>query len=117
MERLKWSLSYLGLDIATERFAFLRRGRGAWAGWGASASDAVFCRLVRLDEGGFTGSGSGAGLGSRTKALRFRDAVGGRVDGAGAGAGTAEVPAEDSEELAALADARVIRELEEDMST
>lgn len=102
----------LGLDIAAERFAFLRRGRGAWAGGGrGSASGIVFCRLVLLEEGGFTSSDSGVGVGSRAGALRFRDGGAGRVDGAGAGAGAAEVPAEDSEELAALADARVIRGL------
>jgi hypothetical protein len=111
-------IPYLGLDIAAERFPFLRRGGGAWAGCaGASASNIVFCRLVLLDEGGLTRSDSGAGVGSRTGALRFRDEGAGRVDGAVAGAGAAEVPAEDSEELAALADARVIRGLKEDMST
>ena len=109
---------YLGLDIAAERFAFLRRGRGAWAGCGGgSASDIVFCSLVLFDKGGFTSSGSGAGVGSRAGALRFLDGAAGRVDGPGAGAGAAEVPAEDSEELAALVDARVIRGLNEDMST
>ena len=110
-------IPYLGLDIAAERFAFLRRGRGAWAGGGrGSASGIVFCRLVLLEEGGFTSSDSGVGVGSRAGALRFRDGGAGRVDGAGAGAGAAEDPAEDSEKLAALADARVIRGLKEDMS-
>lgn len=71
----------------------------------------VFCRFV-LRDGGFAGSGSGAGLGSRAAgALRFRDGAAGRVDAVGAGAGAAVVPAEGSEELAALAEARVIRGL------
>jgi hypothetical protein len=78
----------------------------------------VFCRFVLLDDVALAGSGGGgAGLGSRAGALRFRDEAGGRLDVAGAGACTAEDPGEDSEERAALADARVMRELDEDMST
>lgn len=81
----------------------------AGAGEGGSGS-VTFCRFVRLD-GGFAGSGSGTGLGSRACALRFRDAGGGRVDEAAAVAGIPAEAPEDSEELAAcLADARVILE-------
>lgn len=96
--------------------AFLRRGRAAKADGGGSVSDIVFCRLVLLEAEVFAGSVSRAGLGSRPGTFRFRDGGGGRIDGTGADARTAEVPAEDSGELAALADARVIRELEEDIS-
>lgn len=78
----------------------------------------VFCRFVLRDDAALTGSGDGgSGLGSRAGALRFRDEGGSRLDVAGAGACTAEDPGEDSEEPAALAEARVIRELDEDMST
>ena len=60
------------------------------------------------------GSGSRAGLGSRTVALRFRDGAEERPDGATAAVAAvaeAEEPADDSEELAACrADDRVILE-------
>lgn len=113
-------MPYLGLDIAAAGALALRRRDGAgWAGTGGSASGMVFCRFVRLDGTVLAGSGSGtgAGLGSRAGVFRFRDGGGGRLDAAGAGGGGAEGPAEDSGEPAALAEARVTRELEEDMST
>lgn len=111
-------MSYLGLDITAGVLPFLRRFEAAGGGGGGgSGSDTVFCRLGRREDGGFAGSGSSAGLGSRAGAFRFRDGGGGREDEAVAGTGAVEGPAVVSDELAALADARVTRELEEDMST
>lgn len=68
----------------------------------------VFCRLVRLAEGGFSGSRSAiTGLASGGGAFRFRVEVGGRADEA---AGTAEPCGDGSEATACLAEARVILE-------
>ena len=102
--------TYPGLDITAGFFPFLRRGgataAGAGGGWRNSDS-ATFWRLGRRADEGFADSGSGAGLRSRGKALRFLEGAGPRVD-----EGVAVVPTEapdDSEELAAcLADALVI---------
>jgi hypothetical protein len=110
-------MPYLGLDIAAGVLALRRRDGAGWAGAGGSASGMVFCRFVRLDDTVLADSGSGTGLGSRAGVFRFRDGGGGRFDAAGGGGGGAEGPAEDSDEPAALADARVTRELDEDMST
>jgi hypothetical protein len=103
-------LTYPGLDITAGFFPFLRRDEataaGAGGGRGGSGS-AIFWRLGRREDEGFAGSGSCAGLGSRTGALRFLDVAGVRVDEAVV-VGPTEAP-DDSEELAAcLAEALVI---------
>lgn len=65
--------------------------------------------MLRLEDEGFAGSGSGAGLVSRAGAFRFRD-EGGRVKKSGDGIEVAVVPGEGSEDPACLADARVTLE-------
>ena len=102
--------TYPGLDITAGFFPFRWRGGATVAGAGGGRIDsgsAIFWRLGRRADECFADSGSGAGLASRAKALRFLEGAWGRVD-----EGVAVVPTEapdDSEELAAcLADALVI---------
>lgn len=103
------SSTYLGLDITAEFLPFFRRPGGAWVGGIGGESVETFCRLLRLADGCFAGSGSGAGLISRAGAFRFRD-DGGRVGKSGEVIDVAEVPGEGSEDPACLADARVTLE-------
>jgi hypothetical protein len=100
-------MTYPGLDITAGVLPFFRRdtAMGAGGGRGGSAS-ATFCRLGRRADGVFAGSDAGGGLGSRAGALRFLGGAGARVGGAVAGT-AAELPGDDSEELAALVDALV----------
>jgi hypothetical protein len=113
-------MTYLGLDITAGVLPFRRRVRAAGVGGGGSRSEIVFCRLGLREDDGFAGSISGGGLGSRAGAFRFRDGGEGRFAGGATGSVGARAPVEalveDSDELAALAEARVTRELEEDMS-
>jgi len=88
---------------------FFRRFEGVGAGGAGKVSVDTFCRLLRLDEGGFACSISGRGLASRAGAFRFRDEVG-RVERSGDGSVSADPPDEGSEDPACLADARVTRE-------
>lgn len=100
--------TYPGLDITAGVLPFLRRAGGAAGGGTGADSDDIFCRLLRLEDGAFDGSGSGAGLASRAGAFRFRDE--GRVDSSGEGTDVADVSGEGSEDPACLADARVTLE-------
>lgn len=110
----------MGLDITAGVLPFRRRIGAVGAGGGGSDSTAVFCRLGLREDEGFAGSISGGGLGSRAGAFRFRDGGGGRFAGGATGSIGARAPVDAPEdisaELAALAEERVTRELEEDMS-
>ena len=101
--------TYPGLDITAGVLPFLRRLGATGTVGGRSGSD-IFCRFGRLTDEVFAGSGSGAGLGSRGGALRFRDDCVGRVDEGAKCAAAAKALDDDSEELAAFADERVILE-------
>ena len=102
--------TYPGLDITAGVLPFLLRLGAIGTGGGRSRSD-IFCRFGRLADEFFAGSGSAAGLGSRRGALRFRDACAGRVDEGGKAAVAAvDELDDDSAEVTAFADERVILE-------